>query len=177
MQSHAVPAGAWAVYAVSFVLIGIVLYFRVKRLSRSRPLKIEQLWIVPAIYGGVAAYMFYQFPPAGALGWSLCGVALLLGGALGWQRGKMMHIEVDPETHALNQRASASAVVFLVALIAVRTVLRALMVEGQTMLHLNAMTLTDVLIALALGLFAVQRLEMYLRAKRMLAEARAARAV
>jgi hypothetical protein len=41
--------------------------------------------------------------------------------------------------------------------------------------HLNPMALTDILLAFALGLFATQRLEMYLRARRLLDEARAAR--
>ena len=36
--------------------------------------------------------------------------------------------------------------------------------------------LIDILVVLALGLFTAQRLEMYLRAKRLLDEARAARA-
>jgi hypothetical protein len=39
---------------------------------------------------------------------------------------------------------------------------------------LDAATLTDMLIAFALGLLAVQRLEMYLRARRLLAAAQRA---
>ena len=39
-------------------------------------------------------------------------------------------------------------------------------------LHLDAFAITDMLVALALGLFTTQRIEMYLRAKRMLETAR-----
>jgi len=86
-----------------------------------------------------------------------------------------MRIEVDPETHQLNQRASPAAVLFIFALIAIRTGARALLTESGGALHLNAFAITDILIALAVGLFAMTRLEMYLRAKRLLEEARAAK--
>jgi hypothetical protein len=97
---------------------------------------------------------------------SLAG--LVIGAAVGWQRGKMMHIHVDPETHALNQKASPAAILFLVALIAVRSFGRGLLgSEG-----LSPAMLTDPLIAFALGMFTLTRVEMYLRAKRLLEQAR-----
>jgi hypothetical protein len=92
-----------------------------------------------------------------------------MGAAVGWQRGKMMHIHVDPETHALNQKASPAAMFFLIALIVVRSAARG--VVGQESSVSPAM-LTDPLIAFALGMFTLTRLEMYLRAKRLLEEVR-----
>jgi membrane protein CcdC involved in cytochrome C biogenesis len=59
---------------------------------------------------------------------------------------------------------------FLLALIAIRTVAR---VEGQAW-HFDVIMLTDVLLSLALGLLTMQRVEMYLRAKKLLEEARPA---
>jgi len=57
---------------------------------------------------------------------------------------------------------------FLVALIAVRALGRGLLgSEG-----VSPAMLTDPLIAFALGMFSLSRLEMYLRAKRMLEEVR-----
>jgi hypothetical protein len=58
---------------------------------------------------------------------------------------------------------------FLVALIVVRSGARAVL--GETGGVSPAM-LTDPLIAFALGMFSLTRLEMYLRAKRMLEEVR-----
>jgi membrane protein CcdC involved in cytochrome C biogenesis len=84
----------------------------------------------------------------------------------------MMHIHVDPETHALNQKASPAAMLFLIALIIVRSGARTIL--GQTGGVSPAM-LTDPLIAFALGMFTLTRVEMYLRAKRLLEEARARR--
>jgi len=167
----------WISYAISGTIIAIVLGIRIWRMNKVRPLKIERLWVVPAILALATASMFIAAPPS-PLGWALSLVALAIGAALGWQRGRFMHIEVDPGTNALNQRASPAALLFIVALIAVRFAARSMLASGagNTMLHLNAMALTDILVALALGLVAATRLEMYLRAKRMLETAQAARA-
>ena len=133
-----------------------------------RPLKLGSLWIVPVLYFAVAAMMFVQLPPTGWVAIASC-IGLLIGAAVGWQRGKMMHIHVDPETHALNQKASPAAMLFLVALIVVRMLARGVIgAEGG----LSPAMLTDPLIAFALGMFTLQRVEMYLRARRLLEEAR-----
>ncbi len=165
----------WISYVVTAAIVAFVLALRMRRLSQSRPLKLERLWIFPTLYLVLASVMLFEFPPSG-LQWALCGLALVVGGALGWQRGKMMQIEVDPATHMLNQRASAGALIFLVALVAIRFGARGLLGSGGGPLHLNTMVLTDVLIVMALGLFTAQRVEMYLRARQLLAQVRPARA-
>ena len=86
-----------------------------------------------------------------------------------------MQIHVDPETHTLNQKASPVAMIFIVVLIAVRMGAKSILEGGGgTGFHVSTLLVTDVLIALALGLFATTRLEMFLRARRMLDEVRAA---
>jgi hypothetical protein len=67
--------------------------------------------------------------------------------------------------------------IFILALVAVRFAAKTALAEGGgNGFHINALVITDVLIAFALGLLSATRLEMYLRAKRLLEEARAARA-
>lgn len=166
-------AQQWISYVILTAVLAFVLAVRMRRLSRARPLKIERLWMLPTLYLALAIVMLVEFPPSG-LQWLLCGVALALGAALGWQRGRMMHIEVDPETHAINQRASAGAMIFIIGLIALRFGARSF-AEGAGPLHLNALVLTDMLIVMALGLMSAQRIEMYLRGRRLLGEARLAR--
>jgi membrane protein CcdC involved in cytochrome C biogenesis len=159
---------SWISYAIAIGIVVIVLALRMRRMGQMRPLKLDSLWIVPAVYLVVAALMFWQLPP---IGWVAIASAagLLIGAAVGWQRGKMMQIHVDPETHALNQKASPAAMFFLIALIVVRMGARGIL--GQEGSVSPAM-LTDPLIAFALGMFTLQRVEMYLRAKRLLEEAR-----
>ena len=169
MQAHPVQQ-TWITYAITGAIVAVVLALRLRRMGTMRPLKLETLWVVPVLYLGVAALMFWQLPPTGWIGVA-SAAGLAIGAAVGWQRGKMMHIHVDPETHALNQKASPAAILFLVALILVRSFSRGLLdSEG-----VSPAMLTDPLIAFALGMFSLTRLEMYLRGKRLLEEARSGR--
>jgi Protein of unknown function (DUF1453) len=169
MQVHTQPVQqSWASYAITIGIIVVVMALRMRRMGKMRPLKLGSLWVVPALYLIVAALMFWQLPPTGTVAIA-SALALAIGAAVGWQRGKMMHIHVDPETHALNQKASPVAMIFLIALILVRSLARSIL--GQES-NISPAMLTDPLIAFALGMFTVTRLEMYLRAKRLLEEAR-----
>jgi membrane protein CcdC involved in cytochrome C biogenesis len=167
VQAHPVHP-SWITYAITIGIIVIVLGLRMRRMGKMRPLKLGSLWIVPALYLVVAALMFVQLPPTGWVAIA-SAVGLAIGAAVGWQRGKMMHIHVDPETHSLNQKASPAAMMFLIALIVVRVGARSVL--GQES-NVSPAMLTDPLIAFALGMFTLTRLEMYLRAKRLLDEAR-----
>lgn len=170
MQAEVHPVQpSWTSYAVTLGILVIVMALRFRRMGKIRPLKLESLWIVPAIYFVIAALMFLELPPVGPVAIA-CVLGLPIGGAIGWVRGTMMHIHVDPKTHALNQKASPAALFFLIALVAVRMGARNLLGQHS---GLSPAMLTDPLIAFALGMFTLTRLEMYLRAKRLLEEARA----
>ncbi len=166
-QVHPVQQN-WISIAITIAIVVIIMAFRLRRMGQMRPLKLESLWIVPAMYLVVAALMFWQLPPVGWVAIA-SAVALAIGAAVGWQRGKMMHIHVDPETHALNQMASPAAMFFLIALIIVRSAARGILGQDS---GVSPAMLTDPLIAFAFGMFTLTRLEMYLRARRLLEEAR-----
>ncbi|MBW4331479.1 cytochrome c biogenesis protein CcdC [Stakelama sp. CBK3Z-3] len=161
----------WITYGITALVVLAVLAFRMRSMNRLRPLRLERLWVLPAIYTLIGAMAFAGHPPSSA-GWLFALVALGLGAVLGWQRGKMMQIHVDPETHALNQKASPAAFLFIVALIVVRQAAR-IAVESGSDMHVDPLIITDILIAFAIGMFSAQRIEMYLRAKRLLEAARA----
>lgn len=169
---HTASPQGWLQYAIPAVIIAVVLFFRLRSMSRERPLKVERLWIVPALYLVIAGITFWNMPPHGMV-WGYCGAALLAGAAIGWQRGKLMRIAVDPETHELSQKASPWAMLLLLGLIVIRSVARNADALGVPGVHVDVMMMTDVLIAFALGLLTATRVEMYLRARRLLAEARA----
>jgi membrane protein CcdC involved in cytochrome C biogenesis len=166
MQAHPIHQ-TWASYAITIGIIVVIMALRMRGMSKMKPLKLGSLWIVPAIYLAVAAVMFAQLPPTGWVAVA-CVVGLLIGAAVGWQRGKLMQIHVDPETHALNQKASPAAMIFLIVLIVVRMAAKGILGEES---GVSPAMLTDPLIAFALGMFTLTRLEMYLRAKRLLEEA------
>lgn len=158
-------------YGLPVAIFVVIFSFRARRMTQMRPLKLERLWIVPALYLAIVALNFVAKPPS-LNAWIASAVALLIGAAVGWQRGRMMKIHVDPETHALNQQGSPWAILFLLAIFGIKAAVQG---EGRA-LGFDVMLVTDAALAFALGMFATTRLEMYLRAKRLLEEARAAKA-
>ena len=156
-------------YGITALVVGLILALRLRRMSKARPLTLERLWIVPSLYALLVASLFVQTQPSLG-GWALCAAALVVGAGLGWQRGKLMHLSVDPATHQLNQKASLGGLLFIVVLIAIKLVGQA---EGSA-LHLDVMLLTQAFATMALGLFSAMRVEMYLRGRRLLEQARAA---
>lgn len=159
---------SWITFAITIGVLLVLMALRMRRMGRMRPLKLGSLLIVPGIYLLVSVLMFIALPLTTSVAVaSLAGLAI--GAAVGWQRGKMMHIHVDPETRSLNQKASPAAMTFLIVLVVVRMALRqALGEEGGV----SPAMLADPLIAFALGMLTLQRAEMYVRAKRLLEEAR-----
>ncbi|MBN8813816.1 MAG: DUF1453 family protein [Sphingomonas sp.] len=154
-------------YLIPIAVFLVIFAFRARSLSRLRPLKLERLWIVPAIYLAIVVANFVAKPPTLAA-WIASVIALLVGAALGWQRGRMMQIHVDPETHALNQKGSPWAILFLMAIVLVKMAAQG---EGRA-LGFDVTLVTDAALAFALGMFTMTRVEMYLRAGRLLEAAR-----
>lgn len=158
-------------YVVMGVAIVLIIALRFRRMGRDRPLRLDGLWVLPAIYLAILVVAFAQTPPD-AIGWMLIGIGLVIGGLAGWLRGRTISITVNPAIGTLNQRASPLALILLVALIAVRYGLRTLAHEAAPV-HLSATTIVDAFLALALGLIALQRLEMFLRGRKLLAAEKA----
>jgi len=161
----------WLRYLIPALVVAVVLFLRVRGARRATRLRLERLWIVPVLYLALTVLLFVTTPPP-ASGWLWAALACAVGAALGWQRGRSMRIAVDPETHELSQQGSAMTLVFLLALIALRVGLRSAAAAGDPAWHVDTALITDCLVALALGMFSVQRLEMYLRGRRLLGEAR-----
>jgi hypothetical protein len=163
------PSGNWLTAILPFVIVAIVVGLRLRSMSKERPLKVETLWVIPLVYLALAAWMHFALPPT-AIGWGLLGLGLVVGTALGWHRGKLIRIDRNAETGELRQKASPLAMILLLALIALKLGARAIF--GETAAGhpaSGAMLLTDAFIGFALGLLSATRLELYLRAKRILA--------
>jgi hypothetical protein len=159
-------------YLIAAALVGLVLIWRLRRMSQARPLRRELLWVTPLLFIALGALVILPQPPAGAA-WAYLAASFIAGGAFGWWRGKLMHIWIDPQTRALTVRASPAGLIFIVAVIAVRFALRGVALGQASSLHLSINLITDVFMAFAVGLMVVQRVEMFLRASRLVGEARA----
>jgi hypothetical protein len=159
-------------YVIMVVVLVVVLGLRMRSVGRERPLKLGQLWIVPAVYGALTAAFFVFTPPARAIDWAIALAALVIGGAVGWQRGRFIHISVDPERGEVRMKQSLMGVLFIVVIVALKVGMNGVARNGATGLFgMPPQTLTDIALAFMLGVFGVQRIEMYLRARRLLGEA------
>ena len=160
----------WIGMVISFGVLAIVLALRMRRMSRASPLKVERLWILPAVYAAIVALLFWAHPPHG-LTWLYAALALTIGLVIGWYRGKMMHITVDPETHQVSQQGSRAAMIFILVLVLARFAGRTMAAEIGSGPDI-AVAATDILLASGLGFVTAQRVEMGLRARSLIAKAR-----
>ena len=153
-----------------------VLYLRMRRMSRAQPLKLNRLWIRPAIILAVTALALLAPQPGHhmmrhlvAQDWAWLVVAAALGAVGGWYWGRTMAIDVHPEDGTLMVTGGQAALLVLGVLILLRLGLRTgLAVEGQA-LHLDVLLISDASIVFTAALFTVRAVEMYLRAQRVMA--------
>ena len=154
---------------VSLLLIAGVLVLRNRR---ARPLRIERLWLRPAMSIAFALLFLFSYPPPiTALSLSIMFLGLVVGVAVGWQRGRFMRIEVDPVSHAMTARMSQLGMILVLAFFAARYWLR-----GAFLGPVPAASVTDALMISAATMMLAQQVEVTLRARRLLAEARAGNA-
>jgi hypothetical protein len=145
------------------------------RNSRPRRLKIDRLWVLPAIYLVMLASALYAAPPPVTLvSIAILVVAALVGAAIGWQRARFIQVHIHPETQDITSRASPIGIIFIFAILLVRYAGRGFLAANAGSLHLPVVAITDGFLVLAIAMLSVQRLEVWMRASRMLAEAKAA---
>ncbi|MEO5809544.1 MAG: hypothetical protein ABIR51_05720 [Sphingomicrobium sp.] len=160
-------------YVISGTIIVIVLALRFRSMRKTRPLNPDRLWIGPLLLALMALAAIVLHPP-GALGLALGGFGLVVGGLIGWQRGRLIRIDRDPATGALSQTVSPAAMFLLVGIILIRFVARAYFAGNPTAaanggMDEHTLMITDVALLFAVGLIGMTRIEMMLRARRILA--------
>ncbi|HXQ17581.1 MAG TPA: hypothetical protein VN814_23435 [Caulobacteraceae bacterium] len=155
--------------------IGIALVVIVARNSRPRRLRIEMLWLLPAIYlVMLVAALVAAPPPVTLVSIGLLVLGFLIGAGLGWQRARFMEIHIHPETHDLTSRASPIGILFIFAILLLRFGARDFLLAHPNVLDVPVIAIGESLLVLAVAMLAVQRLEVWRRASQMLAEARSA---
>jgi len=164
-------AGYWT-YLVPLIIVGIVIL----RNSRARTLKIERLWISPAIIMLMAILAFSHNPPPGPIGLALDIGAVALGALLGWWRGRASTFTVDPETHVVTSRVSPFGMLLILGIFGLRYLLRGALSGEASVLHVTAAEATDSFLLLAVGVVSAQRLEWWIRARKMIDAAKRATA-
>ncbi|HEY1071694.1 CcdC protein domain-containing protein [Brevundimonas sp.] len=151
--------------------IGVALIVILLRNRRKRTLRPHLLWIVPLLVTVAIVFGLWantQHPHFGPFAWMAFVVALALGGVAGWQRGKTITIEKEPDG-SLKAQASPLGLILVIGLFAARAGLREVMQTNAAAWHLDAVVVTDAFMLFAVGMIVTQRIELYIRARRVLA--------
>jgi hypothetical protein len=152
--------------------LGMVLAWRLRRRSRERVLGARFLWLAPAFYLAVIAFVLSRHP-SGPTGLGLLLAGMLVGAVAGWWRGRLFVLRLDEASGAILLRRSRWAVTMLVSTVALRFL--ANLWTGPAGFGTHPLLITDFALGLVFGLIAVTRLEIALRARALLAAAGTAR--
>lgn len=170
------PNGSpWAALIPIVIAFGLVIL----RNSRARRVRIEAMWIAPVMIVALIGLALWGESQAGGghavtpVSIGLDIAAVIVGGVLGWWRARFTNLTIDPATHELTSRASPLGMIVILGILVLRTAVRAYAAQNATALGEWAGPITDALLVMSVGLVCAQRLEIYLRASRLLAEARA----
>ena len=160
---------------IPLIVVAVVLPLILLRNRRPRTLRPRWMWVVPLIVVlligfGLWAPIYFDpdHVPFGPVDWALLAAGLALGVAAGWWRGKMVVIQKTPEGE-LKAQASPLGLILIVVLLVGRQGLRALLEPHAAGWGLNVLAVQDAFMMVAVGLVVAQRVEMYIRARRILA--------
>lgn len=159
---------------IPLAIIPIMLVIMLFKNRRKRVLRPHLLWVMPAIVvplialglWGAAQTPHVAHGPFGPAAWAVLAIGGVLGGVAGWYRGKTVTIEKEPDGSLMAQ-ASPLGLILLVVLFAGRSLLRDLIESHAADWHLNALAVTDAFLVFAMGLIVLQRVEIYIRARRI----------
>ena len=158
---------------IPLIVIAVVLPLVLLRNRRPRTLRPRWMWVVPAIVVvmigfGLWATLFFDptHTPFRAVDFAILATGLALGVLAGWQRGRMVVIHKDPDG-VLKAQASPLGLILIVVLLVGRQGLRAVLEPHAAEWGLNVLAVQDAFMLLAVGLVVAQRIEMYIRARRI----------
>ncbi len=141
-----------------------------------RTLKPQWMWVTPAVVVPLMGFALWgtsmepgaDRTPFDVVSWLILIVGLALGCAAGWWRGKMTTIERHADG-TLKAQASPVGLILIIGLFVGRSALRSFLEPHASAWHLNALAIADAFLLFVVGMIVVQRIEMYLRARRVLA--------
>ena len=152
----------------------LIVLLIVRRGLTARKIKIERMWVLPALLIFAGGSMFAAAHTPSPLVIAELAAAAVAGAAVGWYRGRLTHITIDPATHDLTSKTSPVGVVLIAALFAARYGIRLAFPDvgaAHGSLSSQAGAIADALALFGIGALVVARLEMWLRCRRLLAEA------
>lgn len=164
-------------YLVFLTIVALLMGLRLWRGSRARRLRVERLWIRPAfilVFLGLSIYG--QPPPMTAAILAGLAIATAIGVVIGWYRGRMVKVSINPETHILTSKASAWGMLIFLGLMVVRLLTRMALRDEHDVAGIPVAAIIDGLTLLYAGNVVSGQVEVWTRARKLLADAIAAKA-
>lgn len=161
--------GAWDLI-LALLIMGYILF----RNARTRRVRMERLWVNPALVLLLTGASIARSPPQSLNAIGLETLALILGAVLGWWRGRASRLIVDPQTHEVTRSVSIGGMLLILGIFVLRYVLRIVLGDQTAALHVRAVDIADTLLVLLVGVVCAHRTEWFIRARRMIAQAKAA---
>ncbi len=161
---------SWLPTVLPLVVLAIVMALRLRGLKRARPFRPGTLWILPAVYSAIVIGILAAMPPVFD-GWMLFAGGVVIGAVVGWQRARLMRLEVDPVTRQISVRQSPAALLLIFGIMIVRRIAAptpAASAKGAAA-SAGALLATDAALGFALGMIVAQRIELWRRARAALA--------
>ena len=155
---------------IPLAIIPVVLMLVLLRNRRPRALRPQWMWVVPLlILTGIGTGLYFTpHAPFGPAAYAAFAGALVIGGLIGWWRGKTVTIQKTADGSLMAQ-ASPLGLILIVGLVLGRTALRSVMESQAASWSVDAAVITDAFMLFAVGLVVAQRLEMFIRARTVLA--------
>jgi hypothetical protein len=150
-------------------IILLIVILRMRRMTGVRPMRLNMLWIRPAIVTVIAALVVYSAPPHSVLQGLILLGAIAGGALLGWHQAKLMEISVNSETSSLQVKASVVAMAVFFGLILTRMALRPWLTAESSPVHAYVNVVTDGFILFIVGFYIARAIEMFLRGRALLA--------
>ncbi|MBN8552687.1 MAG: DUF1453 family protein [Caulobacterales bacterium] len=158
------------------IAIAVAVPLMLLRNRRPRTLRPRWMWVMPTLIvvmiglgvwgSGLAPGVSHE--PFGPLDYAVLALGLGLGAAAGWWRGKMTMIERHADG-TLKAQASPIGLVLILALMLGRRILAAWLEPHAAGWGLNVLAVTDAFLLFVAAMIVVSRVEMWIRARRILA--------
>jgi quinol-cytochrome oxidoreductase complex cytochrome b subunit len=157
---------------IPLIVIAVVLPLVLLRNRRPRTLRPEWMWVAPVIVVALIGFGLWglsrtgQGAPTDPASLLVLAVGLALGAAAGWWRGKTVTIHKEPDG-TLKAQASPLGLILIVGLLVARQALRPWMERHAADWHVSPLAIIEAFMLFAVGMVVMQRVEMWIRARRI----------
>jgi hypothetical protein len=162
----------WKIFAPYIVplLIAAIILRRVMRVQKARTIRLQRLWIFPALLLAVTAMSLGRESSAGLVVYAAFLAAGSIGGAIGWYRVHTLEFSVDAESGKVSARATRLGALLVFGLIALRYLadlaLKKLgFTAGNDLVHA-----TDAMLVFSTSMFVARSVHTWIRARAALEE-------